>query len=372
MKYRTPERLGISLPLLGFGGMRLPQKDGEIDYTESKAMLDHAMAQGVNYFDTAYGYLDGKSETFFRDALKGYPRESFLLADKLPQWMVESLEDVDRLLEEQLVKTGQDFFDFYLVHAIGKASFDKMDGLGVFELLRERQKEGKFRFLGFSFHDTPEVLREIVEAWRPDFVQIQLNYLDWQVQDAKQSYEILTERGIPAIIMEPVRGGFLHNLPAHCAAQIAAVSGGTNASLALRWIAELPNAAVILSGMSDMDQLLDNIATLSDPKPLTEREHGAVNSVVEQLTAQDTVPCTGCAYCMDCPSGVNIPEVFSRYNLMIQKPDEEEDARKLYMELPDDRRAKSCISCELCVDKCPQKIAIPQRMAAVSLKMRDY
>ena len=370
MEYREFAKLGDKISLLGFGGMRFPtRKDGKIARRAAKAMVDRAYRSGVNYFDTAYGYHGGESELFFGEALKNYPRESYFLADKLPSWHVKELADVDRLLNEQLAKTRQKYFDFYLVHAVNKDHFENFEKLGAFKRLRKLQKEGKFRHLGFSFHDSPDVLEKIVDKWKPDFVQIQLNYFDWKLIDAKRMYEILEKRDIPAVIMEPVRGGMLHNLPKLYSDRLQAVTGGSNASVAFRWVAQLPDVMCILSGMSTMEQVEDNLATFGRLRPLTADEQRVTGEIADRLLEQGSVPCTACNYCDVCPKQIAIPKLFAAFN-DFKSSDDRKAYKAAYNAIEEGRRADDCVACGKCMKMCPQKINIPDVLAYIAAHRR--
>ena len=369
MEYRQFSGIDDRVSLLGFGGMRFPtRKDGKIARRAAKAMIDRAYKGGVNYFDTAYGYHGGDSEIFFGEALAKYPRESYFLADKLPSWFVKELADVDRLLNEQLTKTKQKYFDFYLVHAVNKEHFENLERLGAFERLRKLQSEGKFRHLGFSFHDTPEVLERIVDSWKPDFVQIQLNYFDWKLINAEKMYNILAERGIPAVIMEPVRGGMLHNLPKLYSDRLRAVTQGSNAAVALRWVAQLPDVMCILSGMSTMEQVEDNLATFENLTPLSPDELRETGELADRLLEQGAVPCTGCSYCDVCPKQIAIPALFAAFNDFKSSGDSKE-YKEAYNAIEEGHRASDCIACGKCARMCPQKINIPDVLAYMATRI---
>ncbi len=368
MENRRFSGIGDSLSLLGFGGMRFPvRKDGKIARRAARAMLDRAYRGGVNYFDTAYGYHGGDSEIFYGETLTRYSRDSYFIADKLPSWNVKELADVDRLLNEQLEKTRQQYFDFYLVHAVNRDHFEKLERLGAFGRLRELQREGRFRHLGFSFHDTPEVLEQIVERWDPDFVQIQLNYFDWKLIDAKRMYDILEKRGIPAVIMEPVRGGMLHNLPKLYSDRLRAVAQGSNASVALRWVAQLPNVMCILSGMSTMEQVEDNLATFDELTPLSPDELRVTEEIADRLLEQGAVPCTGCNYCDVCPKQIAIPALFAAFNEFKSSGDSKA-YKAAYNAVEEGHRASDCIACGRCARMCPQKINIPDVLAYIAAR----
>ncbi len=366
-KYRDSNE---QVSLLGFGSMRLPIIDGQpqnIDKEKAQEMVDYAIAHGVNYFDTAYLYHSGMSESFLGEALAKYPRDSYLLATKMPPFALKSTEDVERIFEEQLKKCKVDYFDYYLLHFINERIVPIMEKFNVYEFLKEKQRQGKIRHLGFSFHDHPELLDSYTNKYDFDFAQIQLNYLDWQLQDSKRQYEILTEKGLPVIVMEPVRGGALVSL---CEESLriykAADENASIASWAIRYVATLPNVLTVLSGMSNMEQIKDNIHTMTDFKPLSEKEYEVVSDAVAAYRASAPIPCTACGYCMDCPAGVDIPKVFGIYN---QSKTSGNATTYLMMNLPQLGSAKqshNCINCGQCMEHCPQKIKIPEQMELIT------
>ena len=354
--------------VLGLGMMRLPKaKAGSEDIDRAKAaeMVEYAYTHGINYFDTAYRYHAGDSELFAGEALKKYPRESFYLASKMPIWMAETPQDVERIFKDQLERCQVDYFDFYLCHAQNKDNFKKIREFGAYEFLSKMKEEGKIRNLGFSFHDTPDVLREIVETYSWDFAQIQLNYLDWEMQDAKAQYEILTEHGIPVMVMEPVRGGSLASLCEESDRMLKEAEPDKSiASWAIRYAASLPNVQVVLSGMSNMEQLQDNIATMTDFKPLSDTDRKVLEEALDVYRKNNLIPCTGCRYCMDCPFGVDIPRVFKIYNQYKISKNAEGFLRD-YKELGE-AGPESCRACGACMQYCPQKIQIPERMKEIA------
>lgn len=276
MTTRRYKNSDMQISLLGLGCMRLPRLDPEksaVDDARAKEMLDYALAHGVNYIDTAYMYHEGDSERFLGEALADHDRSSFYLADKMPIWMAEEPGDVEKIFHEQLRRLKTDYFDFYLFHAQNKANFARCREFGLYEFLARKKEEGVIRHLGFSFHDSPEVLEEIVNTYDWNFAQIQLNYADWEIQNARRQYEILAEHGIPCIVMEPVRGGALADVcPTVNAMFKAARPHSSIASWAIRYAASKPNVMVVLSGMSNMEQLKDNLNTMSDFEPLTAAE----------------------------------------------------------------------------------------------------
>ena len=368
MEMRQYRDTGVEVSLLGMGCMRLPKLDPEkpdIDYVKAQEIIDYAYSHGVNYYDTAYVYHGGQSESFIGQALKKYPRESYFLATKMPIWCVKKQEDVERIFNEQLQKCQVDYFDFYLFHAQDAGNFKKCQEFGVYEFLSKMKAEGKIRRLGFSFHDTPEVLRHICDTYDWDFAQIQLNYLDWEMQDARTQYQILADRGIPVVVMEPVRGGALAS-PCDAANILFREERPDKsvASWAIRFVASLPGVLTVLSGMSDMEQVRDNVDTMTNFEPLTERDREIIDAALEAYRKKDTVPCTGCRYCMDCPFGVDIPKMFALYNHFVLDKDEE-DYLEAYRAQPEETLADKCRACGACLSKCPQHIKIPEKMAAI-------
>jgi uncharacterized protein len=359
--------------LLGFGCMRLPVLDPDkpdIDIERATKMIDLAYSHGVNFFDTAYPYHHGMSETFIGEALKKYPRDSFYLADKMPGWMVESVDDAKRIFSEQLDKCQVDHFDFYLCHALNRNNVKAYDIPGVMDFLLEMRKTGKIRHLGFSFHDTPDILEDIINRIDWDFVQIQLNYLDWTFQDAKTQYRIIKDKGLPVIVMEPVRGGLLASLSDEAKAIFKEADPNVSvASWAIRYAASKDNVMTVLSGMSDMEQTMDNINTMTGFKPLTEEDEKTIGRALKVFMDANTVPCTKCRYCMPCPHGVDIPGVFEIYNQYRISKHKGSFIRR-YEELGLDKRASACVSCGECMTQCPQHIEIPKVMEEIDALYR--
>lgn len=365
MEKRKMEKLGIETSLLGFGCMRFPKRaDGEIDEEQAQKMLDRALEAGVNYIDTAYPYHDGKSEPFVGRALKKHDRSSYYLATKLPVWLVNSVEDAERIFAQQLERLQTDYIDFYLLHAMNKGMWDKMLKLGVVDFCRRLKDEGKIRYLGFSFHDSYEVFEEMLGARDWDFCQIQLNYMDTEEQAGMKGYLLTEQKQIPLVIMEPVKGGSLAKFSDDITDRLrAADPDASTASFALRWVGSLPNVKVILSGMSDMEQLEDNLKTFAQFCPLTDAERGTIDEVVSVLRGRVQNGCTGCRYCMPCPAGVNIPGCFSAWNTYHMYSNYNVVSWEWEKELGDKAQAKNCVKCGKCETHCPQHLKIREDLA---------
>ncbi|MDO4586722.1 MAG: aldo/keto reductase [Planctomycetia bacterium] len=363
--FKTTEK---KISLLGFGTMRLPvinTETQEIDLPQAEEMFDNALKNGVNYFDTAFPYHNGMSETVVGNILANYPRDSFYLADKMPIWDVQSPDDVAKIFQKQLEKCRVDYFDFYLLHNISLRKMPKIEAMKAYEYLAEQKKSGKIRQLGFSFHDSSDALKNIVNRYDWDFAQIQLNYLDWELLDAQGQYNILTEHELPIAIMEPIRGGALATL---CPEAIAILKEAdpekSPASWALRYAASLPNVYTVLSGMSNLEQLADNIQTFHHFQPLTSAEQNVLSKALDAYRKASPIPCTACRYCMDCPNGVDIPKNFAIYNRYLTTSNIIEFISS-YIVLEESKRAKHCVECGLCQEKCPQKLNIPELMPKI-------
>ena len=371
METRTWNTEGLSISFLGLGAMRLPMKEnGSIDRFEATAMLGEAYANGVTYFDTAYPYHNGESEPFLGSFLKQLKRESYQLATKLPQWLVHTLDDAKRLFSEQLERLQHDYFDFYLIHSIDKEAYVRMVDLGVVSYLEEEQKNGRIKHLGFSFHSIYEDFEYIAASRTWDFCQLQYNYLDTEEQAGDKGYELSTKLGIPVIVMEPIKGGSLANLPPDLEARLNELNtGASSASYALRWVADHPNVKVILSGMSTRQQVRENLETFNSPKPLTEVERSTLDAIGQTMRDRVGNGCTGCKYCMPCPFGVDIPGNFALWN-KARMFDSYEVVRSQW-ENPkeNDKRPLSCTECGQCVPLCPQHINIPEDLKLVQSEL---
>ncbi len=352
------------MPKLGFGLMRLPEKDGEIDLEQVCRMADAYLEAGLNYFDTAYVYHGGKSEVAAREAIvKRHPRDSFTLATKMPIWEVKQESDLDRLFNIQLERAGVDYFDYYLLHAIAEDKADQYDKYHAYEWGVRMRDAGKIRHFGFSFHGSPELLVRILDVHPEiEFVQIQLNYLDWTNPEVRSQrlYEILRDRNIPIIVMEPVKGGTLANLPEDLMKKYQAVRPDASAaSWALRFVASLPGVATILSGMSNDAQMADNLKTFTGFEPLTEEERSLVNEVTQGLVSVPQIGCTACRYCTDgCPQQISIPDIFRMVNTL-RRQSGDQYTKDAYAQLvTHSGRADDCIACGQCESVCPQHLPI--------------
>ena len=370
MDYRNFEKLGINTSLLGFGCMRFPlDQEGNIDEDRSKEMLDTAFRAGVNYYDTAYVYHGGKSEEFTGRILDHYDRSSYYLATKLPIWDVHSVEDAKRIFEDQLVRLNKSYIDFYLLHSFNRESFDRMVELGILEFMDQLKEEGQIRYLGFSFHDEYDSFEYILGYRDWDFCQIQLNYMDTELQAGIKGYQLATNLGIPVIVMEPVKGGSIAKLPTEAVPIFDAIHPGkTPASWAIRWVASLPNVKVILSGMSDMEQVKDNLDTLSGFKPLHDTEYQAIKDVAQILRNRVKNGCTGCSYCMPCPAGVDIPRNFYLWNDYGRYENQGEMRWQWNYNFEEAKKAKNCIECGQCEEACPQKLHIREDLKAIQVE----
>lgn len=363
------------ISLLGLGTMRLPLTNPadptSIDEEKAQAIVDYAYAHGVNYFDTAYPYHGRMSEKFCGRALSRYPRDSYHLASKLPGWFLHSEEDVPRIFAEQLENCRTDYFDFYLVHSVHSGSWPNYVKYRAYDQLNELRKAGKIRRLGFSFHGDPDLLREVLAAGDWDFVQLQLNYFDWDYQQSREKYEICLAAGLQVIVMEPVRGGMLNTLCPEAADLLRAAEPERSlASWAIRWVASLPGVLCVLSGMTTLEQVVDNTASMDPFVPLTTGEQATLNQALEVFRAQKLVPCTACRYCMPCPAGVDIPAMLRVWNDHRLHGDSAANLRENYADAPEATRAEHCIACGACLTKCPQHIDIRSMMAAIRDKAK--
>ncbi|MBR6562537.1 MAG: aldo/keto reductase [Clostridia bacterium] len=358
----------------GFGCMRLPMKDNEVDIEQFSVMVDSFLNAGFNYFDTAHGYLSEKSEPAIREALvKRHDRASFILTDKLSSPYFKTHEEIRPLFESQLAACGVDYFDFYLMHSQNRNSFKKFKECKAYETAFELKKEGKVRHVGISFHDTADVLDQILTEYPElECVQIQFNYIDYD-DDGVQSklcYDVCRKHNKPIIIMEPVKGGSLAGLPAEAEALLSPF-GGSSASFAIRYAASFEGVFMVLSGMSNTEQMNDNLSFMRDFKPLSDDEFKAIDRVREVLKSMDIIQCTGCSYCTDgCPSNIPIPTIFKIVNN--SKRYTNYGAKWWYGFQTGGTRGKAsdCVQCGQCEDICPQKLNVIEllKQAAAELE----
>lgn len=366
----------LKLSALGMGCMRLPRNsedDGDVNVAETQRMVDYAMAHGVNYYDTAWGYHNGNSETVIGQALRKYPRESYYLATKFPGYDLANMPKVREIFPKQLEKCGVDYFDFYLFHNVCEMNIDAYldPRYGILDYLLEQKNQGRIRHLGFSAHGSYEVMRRFLDAYgsHMEFCQIQLNYVDWNFQDAKDKVELLRRHNLPVWVMEPLRGGRLASLSQADAAALKALRPEEPVpAWAFRFLQTIPGVTVVLSGMSDFEQMKRNIQTFETTEPLKETEWDALLKIADHMTSG--VPCTACHYCTShCPKGLDIPSLLKLYN--------EHTftgggflAPMALQALPEDKRPSACIGCRSCEAVCPQQIKISEVMSDFSRKVK--
>ena len=355
----------------GFGCMRLPMKDGEVDTEEFSRMVDAFLEAGFNYFDTAHGYLDGKSETALRESLTSrYPRERYVLTNKLSSHFFNSQEEIRPLFRKQLEACGVEYFDFYLMHAQNKDVFEKYKRCRAYETALELRDEGKIRHMGLSFHDKAVVLDQILTEYpQVEVVQIQLNYVDFEDPsvESRKCLEVCRAHGKPAIIMEPVKGGSLVNLPQEAQWVFDALKGGSYASYAIRFAASQEGVMMVLSGMGNMDMMRDNVSYMRDFKPLDDREREAVAEVCTIFCSQGLIPCTACRYCTErCPKGIDIPALFACMNR--KKVFNNWNSVYYYQNVltGNGTKASDCLKCGRCEEICPQHLKIRELLTEVA------
>lgn len=369
----------LKLSALGMGAMRLPTIDGNdsnIDKSATAKMVDYAMEHGINYYDTAWGYHGGQSEIVMGEMLNRYPRENYFLADKFPGYDLSNMDKVETIFEKQLEKCGVEYFDFYLFHNVCEMNIDAYldKKYGIFEYLLKQQEAGRIRHLGFSAHGDYNVMKRFLEAYgnKMEFCQIQLNYLDWAFQDAKSKVNLLNEYNIPIWVMEPLRGGRLASLPEEYTQKLKALRSWEEiSSWAFRFLQSIPNVAVVLSGMSNFDQLHDNIVTFEQEKPLNEHEFNTILNIAESMVKKTSLPCTSCRYCVShCPQKLDIPSLLSLYNEHCFT-DGGFIAPMALLALPEEKRPNACIGCQSCEAVCPQQIEISKAMADFTKKLNS-
>ncbi len=360
----------IELSALGMGAMRLPVvdgNDGRIDEAAAGEMVAYAMEKGVNYYDTAWGYHEGQSELVMGRLLKAYPRENFYLATKFPGYDLSNMDKVQPIFEEQLKKCQVEYFDFYLFHNVCEMNIDAYldEKYGIFSYLMEQKRAGRVRHLGFSAHGGYGVMKRFLEAYgsHMEFCQIQLNYLDWSFQDARAKVELLNEHHIPVWVMEPLRGGRLASLSGEYEAELLKMRPEESVpAWAFRFLQAIPQVTVTLSGMSNFQQLKENIRTFSEEKALNGEEMKALLGIADRILEKKVLPCTGCRYCTaHCPQGLDIPSLLSLYNEHCFT-EGGFIAPMALTALPQEKRPTACIGCGSCESVCPQQIEISQAM----------
>ena len=355
---------------LGFGVMRLPMNGDKVDTDKFSEMVDLFMENGFNYFDTAKVYHSGQSESALKTSLTSrYPRESYILTDKLSPWCFEKEEDIRPMFDEQLAACGVEYFDYYLMHSQGRGNYGKFTETHAYEIAAELKAEGKIKHVGLSFHDTPDFLDKILtEHPEVEVVQLQFNYMDYESTNvqSRACYEVARKHGKDILIMEPVKGGSLANIPDEAKAVFASLGDMSPASYAIRFAAGFDGVIGVLSGMSTLEQVEDNISYMKDFEPLSDEEKAAVDKVCEIIKSKYLIACTACKYCVDgCPMKIQIPRLFSCMNSL--RAYGNEGARKKYAEITaESGKASDCIACGLCEDSCPQKLEIRDLLVKVA------
>ena len=365
-KVSTRKFKNLDISIIGFGMMRLPQTNGEPDIEKTQEMVDYAIEHGVNYFDTAWFYHGGKSEIAVGKVLKKHSRNSYYLADKMPLRILKDKSEVIPTFEEQLKKCQTDYFDFYLAHNINKREWKTLKDCNVYEQLAQKKNEGKIKYLGFSIHDTPELLEEVVKTYKWDFVQLPINPVDWKAVDAKKQYEIATEAGLPVVVMNPLKGGQLSTLSENAIELLKKENPNASpSSWSLRYSATLPNVFTVLSGMSEMEHVTDNVKTFTNFKQLSQKEQDVLANAIAVYNSSGAISCTYCQYCTGCPVEIDIPKNFLIYNQY--KATERKDRFIIaYEAIKEEHRADKCINCGICKNKCPQKLDIPALLKDVA------
>lgn len=355
----------------GFGCMRLPMNGDQVDIAETTRMVDEFLAQGFNYFDTAHGYIGGKSELALKECLTSrYPREAYSLTDKLTDSYFKTETDIRPFFESQLEACGVDYFDFYLMHSQNADNFKKFKACRAYETAFALKAEGRIRHVGLSFHDRAEVLDQILTEYpQIEVVQIQFNYLDYDdiAVQSRKCYEVCRKHGKPVLVMEPVKGGSLVNLPEEAKKVLDDLHGGSPASYAIRFAAGFPGMMMVLSGMSDLEQMKDNLSYMRDFKPLNETELAAVNKVQEIFHKMSMIPCTACRYCVEgCPKQISIPDLFAIMNIKQLHRDWNADYYYEEVHTAPGRRASDCLKCGKCEKICPQHLPIRKLLEEVA------
>lgn len=367
----------IKISGLGMGAMRLPLVDGiyaNIDQKETDRMVEYAMERGINYYDTAWGYHDGMSEVAIGKALSKYPRDNYYLATKFPGYDLSNMDKVEKIFEEQLKKCGVEYFDFYLIHNVCEMNIDAYldPKFGIFDYLMKQKENGRIRHFGFSAHGSYDVMKRFLKAYgdQMEFCQIQLNYLDWILQDAKAKVELLEEYNLPVWVMEPLRGGSLCKLSDENVAKLNLLRPDEKVpAWAFHFLMSIPSVTVILSGMSNFEQLVENINTFDKEQPLTEVERDTLLGIADEILKKKILPCTACRYCTShCPKELDIPSLINLYNEH-NFSDGGFIAPMALMALPEEKKPSACIGCRNCEKVCPQQIKISEAMRDFTKKL---
>lgn len=372
MLYRKFGKLEEEVSILGFGCMRFPQKDGKIDEEESKKMIRYAVDNGVNYIDTAYPYHNGESEPFVGKALKDGYREKVKLATKLPTWLIKTREDMDKYLNEQLERLDTSYIDFYLVHNLNKESYKNAKENGLFEFLEKIKEEKLVRYVGFSFHDTLDVYKEIIDDYNWDFTQIQYNYLDENYQAGTEGLLYAASKNLGIVVMEPLRGGALVNNISNNLVDIMEKSSSKKspAGWGFKFLYNKKEISIVLSGMSTMNQVMDNLKIADEEglaDSITNEEQETINLLKNEFESKIKVNCTGCKYCIPCPKGVNIPSCFELLNNASMFDSVDKIKANYYGGLIKSKsNASECVECGVCESKCPQNIEIRKKLKEVN------
>ncbi len=368
--------LGESIPKLGFGFMRLPMQGEEVDMEQTTRMVDAFMKEGFTYFDTARAYYNGKAEAMLKEVLVDrYPRESFQVTSKMPFWSIKSEEEMQATFHESLEQLGVEYIDYYLLHALDKEKIKLAEKFNAWEYMKQMKAEGKIKHFGFSFHDTVDVLEELLEAHgeETEFVQLQINYADWENENiqSRKCYEVARKYNKPVIIMEPIKGGLLANLPENGKKICKELQPDLSiASWAMRYCASLDHIVTVLSGMSNYEQVIDNMSYMKEVCPLNDAEYEALNKVTEELEKIPTIPCTGCGYCVeDCPAKIKIPGLFTVANqnkIFGEEGKEPVNKGSYNWNVDGAGKAGDCVACGSCEAHCPQHIEIINEMNEIS------
>ena len=372
---------GIQLSALGMGNMRLPVvegNDGKIDVDKAKEMIAYCMKAGINYYDTAYGYHGGQSELVVGELLKKYDRNSFYLASKFPGYDLSNMPKIKEIFEEQLKKCQVEYFDFYLFHNVCEMNIDAYlnPKYGIYDYLIEQKRNGRIKHLGFSTHGDIECMTRFLNAYGKDmeFCQIEINYFDYKFQNAKGKVELLDQWNIPVWVMEPVRGGQLASLSQEATSKLKTARPDESVvSWAFRFLQSFPSIKMTLSGMSNMNQLKENIETYNENKPLNEKEMDLILGIADDMIRKTTVPCTGCHYCVSkCPKELDIPFLLKLYNEAMVAGSGDFIAPMALSSVDADKQPECCVNCHSCEKVCPQQIHIPEHLANFAKKMGRY